>query len=79
MQKTRSKLSESRILLFATLIVLINLLIGSMLIFFTDMKPSNMLVNTNGEVKICDFGVSIQVGYLCLFAIFFRLVDNLSL
>ena len=29
--------------------------------FFLDMKPSNMLVNTNGEVKICDFGVSIQV------------------
>eukprot|EP00112_Aurelia_sp_Birch-Aquarium-sp1_P014787 Seg321.4 transcript_id=Seg321.4/GoldUCD/mRNA.D3Y31 product="Dual specificity mitogen-activated protein kinase kinase 5" protein_id=Seg321.4/GoldUCD/D3Y31 len=26
-----------------------------------DVKPSNMLVNTNGKVKICDFGVSIQL------------------
>jgi mitogen-activated protein kinase kinase len=23
-----------------------------------DIKPSNMLVNSNGEIKICDFGVS---------------------
>ena len=28
------------------------------------MKPSNMLVNTDGEVKICDFGVSIQVWFI---------------
>lgn len=26
-----------------------------------DVKPSNMLVSSNGMVKICDFGVSIQV------------------
>ena len=27
----------------------------------TDIKPSNILVNTNGAVKLCDFGVSTQV------------------
>lgn len=27
-----------------------------------DVKPSNMLVNTGGQVKLCDFGVSTQVG-----------------
>ena len=25
------------------------------------MKPSNILVNSNGEIKICDFGVSGQL------------------
>lgn len=29
---------------------------------FLDVKPSNMLVNTGGQVKLCDFGVSTQVG-----------------
>uniref|UniRef100_A0A3Q1EQ71 mitogen-activated protein kinase kinase n=1 Tax=Acanthochromis polyacanthus TaxID=80966 RepID=A0A3Q1EQ71_9TELE len=27
----------------------------------TDVKPSNMLVNTRGQVKLCDFGVSTQL------------------
>ncbi len=26
-----------------------------------DVKPSNMLVNTRGQIKLCDFGVSTQV------------------
>lgn len=26
-----------------------------------DVKPSNILVNTRGEIKICDFGVSGQL------------------
>lgn len=30
-------------------------------IMHRDLKPNNMLVNTCGEVKLCDFGVSIQL------------------
>ncbi|XP_014445236.1 dual specificity mitogen-activated protein kinase kinase 5 isoform X12 [Tupaia chinensis] len=29
--------------------------------FMDDVKPSNMLVNTRGQVKLCDFGVSTQL------------------
>ncbi|KAM9311943.1 dual specificity mitogen-activated protein kinase kinase 5 [Gastrophryne carolinensis] len=33
----------------------------SLKILHRDVKPSNMLVNTRGQVKLCDFGVSIQL------------------
>lgn len=29
--------------------------------FVADVKPSNILVNSRGEIKICDFGVSGQL------------------
>lgn len=29
--------------------------------FYLDVKPNNVLVNSSGHVKLCDFGVSIQV------------------
>lgn len=30
-------------------------------IMHRDIKPSNILVNSSGEIKICDFGVSVQL------------------
>lgn len=30
-------------------------------VFISDVKPSNILVNTMGHVKLCDFGVSVQL------------------
>lgn len=41
-----------------------SLLILKILNFFStniDVKPSNILVNSRGEIKICDFGVSGQL------------------
>lgn len=36
-------------------------IMGSWLFLLSDVKPSNVLINTLGQVKMCDFGIS---GYL---------------
>lgn len=33
----------------------------SLKVMHRDIKPSNILVNSRGEIKICDFGVSVQL------------------
>lgn len=33
-----------------------------MVLFFRDLKTSNLLLNNRGELKICDFGLSRQYG-----------------
>lgn len=33
----------------------------SLKIIHRDVKPSNVLINTVGDVKLCDFGVSVQL------------------
>ncbi len=30
-------------------------------LLFTDVKPTNVLINMRGQVKLCDFGVSGQL------------------
>ena len=36
-------------------------MMGAWLFLLSDVKPSNVLINTLGQVKMCDFGIS---GYL---------------
>ena len=33
----------------------------SVIVFFLDVKPSNILLDTFGNVKMCDFGISGQL------------------
>ena len=44
-----------------SLVYTLNYLHANLKVIHRDVKPSNILVNTKGEVKICDFGIS---GYL---------------
>ncbi|KAK4337319.1 hypothetical protein RND71_043605 [Anisodus tanguticus] len=39
----------------------LNYLSDRLRIMHRDVKPSNILINSRGEIKICDFGVSVQL------------------
>ena len=31
-----------------------------------DLKPSNLLLNSNCDLKICDFGLAVETTYECI-------------
>uniref|UniRef100_A0A8C4WWP2 mitogen-activated protein kinase kinase n=1 Tax=Eptatretus burgeri TaxID=7764 RepID=A0A8C4WWP2_EPTBU len=43
------------------IVVAVRLLLAQTHLFHLNVKPSNILVNTTGQVKLCDFGVSTQL------------------
>lgn len=50
-----------KLLTFSQVLKGLNYLRDKHAIMHRDVKPSNILVNSGGEIKICDFGVSGQL------------------